>query len=213
MPDVAMGTPRAPRDVVVWRRLSRMWVLALLLPLLALGVYAMHEYPGAARGPQDPAAVAADALHTPSMRDVLVAQLERKPRDGRAWVLLARLEFAADRFAEAAADYERAVAASTKVAGDPAVWCEYADAFAMAQGGSLAGRPRELVVRALALNPAHPKALEMAGGVAFEAKDYTTAARYWRELLAQIPQATREHGELTVAIARADELATQVTRP
>ena len=211
MPDFAMGTRRTPRDVVVWRRLSRMWVLALLLPLLALGVYAMYGHPGAAHGPGKPAAVTGAA--PPTVRDVLVAHLEHNPRDGRAWVLLARLEFAADRFAEAAADYERAVAASTKVAGDPAVWCEYADALAMAQGGSLAGRPRDLVVRALTLNPAHPKALEMAGGGAFEAGDYTTAAKYWRELLAQIPQATREHGELTVAIARADDLATQVTRP
>jgi len=141
------------------------------------------------------------------MREVLVAQVTRDPRDGRAWVLLARLEFAADHFADAATAYEKAVAASPKVARDPAVWCEYADALAMAQGGSLAGRPRELVMRALALNPAHPKALEMAGGVAFEAQDYATAAGYWRELLAQIPQATRERGELVAAIERADGLA------
>jgi len=158
-----MRTPRAPDDGVVWGRLSRRWALALLLPSLALGVYAMAGYPGAARGPGESAAVARDVPRAPSVREVLVAQLERNPRDGRAWVLLARLDFAADRYAEAAADYEKAVAASTKVAGDPAVWCEYADALAMAQGGRLAGRPRELVMRALALNPAHPKALEMAG--------------------------------------------------
>jgi cytochrome c-type biogenesis protein CcmH/NrfG len=47
----------------------------------------------------------------------------------------------------------------------------------------------------------------MAGGAAFEARDYESAARYWRELLAQIPNATRERGELAAAIARADELA------
>ena len=47
----------------------------------------------------------------------------------------------------------------------------------------------------------------MAGGAAFEARDFDSAARYWRELLAQIPKATRERGELAAAIARADELA------
>jgi cytochrome c-type biogenesis protein CcmH len=62
-------------------------------------------------------------------------------------------------------------------------------------------------VHALALNPSHPKALEMAGGAAFEARDYGSAARYWRELLVQIPQATREREELVAAIARADVLA------
>ena len=174
------------------------------MPLLVLGAYAL-------RGPSEPVIGSGDAAavapRAPALRDILVAQLERNPRDGRAWVLLARLETAADRHAEAAADYAKAVAASTKVAADPAIWCEYADAVAMAQGGILAGQPRDLVMHALALDARHPKALEMAGGVAFEARDYAAAAKYWRELLAQIPGTTREHGELAIAIARADERA------
>ncbi len=193
-----------PRDAVVWNRLSRAWIAALLLPVLALGLYALRGPPETVSGQDDAAAIAPRA---PVLRDVLVAQLERNPRDGRAWVLLARLETTADRHAEAAADYAKAVAASTKVAADPAIWCEYADAVAMTQGGVLAGQPRDLVMHALALDAKHPKALEMAGGVAFEARDYAAAAKYWRELLAQIPGTTREHGELAIAIARADELA------
>jgi cytochrome c-type biogenesis protein CcmH len=202
--DAVLRTPRMPRDVVVWNRLSRRWIGALLLPVFALGAFALHGPPNAVSSPGNEAAVAPGP---PVLRDVLVAQLERNPRDGRAWVLLARLETVADRHAEAAADYAKAVAASTKVAADPAVWCEYADAVAMAQGGLLAGKPRDLVMHALALDARHPKALEMAGGVAFEERDYVAAAKYWRELLAQIPGATREHGELAIAIARADELA------
>ena len=77
----------------------------------------------------------------------------------------------------------------------------------MAQGGSLAGVPRDLIARALAINPAHPRALEMAGSAAYEARDYESAARYWRELLPQIPARTREHGELAAAIDRAEEFA------
>ena len=202
--DAALTPQHVPRDVVVWNRLSRAWIAALLLPVLALGAYALRVPPEPVRSPGNAAAAAPRA---PALRDVLVAQLERNPRDGRAWVLLARLETSADRHAEAAADYAKAVAASTKVAADPAVWCEYADAVAMAQGGLLAGQPRDLVMHALALDAKHPKALEMAGGVAFEAHDYAAAAKYWRELLAQIPGTTREHGELAIAIARADELA------
>jgi len=201
MSDAALSTSRLPREVVVWNRLSRAWIAALLLPVLAVGAYALRGAPDAVRSPGEAAAVA------PALRDALVAQLQRNPRDGRAWVLLARLETAADRHVEAAADYAKAVAASTKVAADPAVWCEYADAIAMTQGGLLAGQPRDLVMHALALDASHPKALEMAGGVAFEARDYAAAAKYWRELLAQIPETTREHEELAIAIARADELA------
>lgn len=204
MSDAALSTPRLPREVVVWNRLSRAWIAVLLLPVLALGAYALRGSPDPVRSPADAAVV---ATPVPALHDALVAQLQRNPRDGRAWVLLARLETAADRHAEAAADYAKAVAASAKVAADPAVWCEYADAIAMTQGGLLAGQPRDLVMHALALDAKHPKALEMAGGVAFEARDYAAAAKYWRELLAQIPGTTREHGELAIAIARADVLA------
>ncbi len=119
------------------------------------------------------------------------------------------MEFGADRFVQAAAAYDQAVAIDPKVAGDPAVWCEYADALAMAQDGTLAGKPRTLVMRALALNPAFPAALEMAGGAAFEAHDYPLAARYWRELLAQLPAQARARIELEAAIARADGLASR----
>ena len=204
MSNAALNTQHMPRDVVVWNRLSRAWIAALLLPVLALGAYALRMPSGPVRSLDD---AAVGAPRAPALRDVLVAELERNPRNGRAWVLLARLETSADRHAEAATDYAKAVAASTKVAADPAVWCEYADAVAMAQGGLLAGQPRDLVMHALTLDARHPKALEMAGGVAFEARDYAAAAKYWRELLAQIPDTTREHRELAIAIARADELA------
>jgi hypothetical protein len=45
----------------------------------------------------------------------------------------------------------------------PLVWCEYADALALAGDGRLAGKPRELIDHAPALNNSHPRALETAG--------------------------------------------------
>jgi cytochrome c-type biogenesis protein CcmH len=124
------------------------------------------------------------------------------PQDGRAWVLEARRHMEANRFGEAASAYEKGLAASRKVAGDPLVWCELADALGMAQGGSLAGRPAELVQKALTLGPTHPRALEMAGSAAVEARDYRRAILYWEQLLAQLPPGTGEHAELSAAIAR-----------
>jgi cytochrome c-type biogenesis protein CcmH len=160
------------------------------------------------------AAPTIDAGVGPTARDELARHLERSPRDGRAWVFLARLDFEAERYADAAAAYGRALAASPKVALDSGVWCEYADALGMAQGGTLAGRPREVVLHALAQNPAHPKALEMAGSAAFEAGEYASAAAYWRQLMAQIAEGVPARVELAAAIARADERALViVTQP
>jgi cytochrome c-type biogenesis protein CcmH len=185
----------------------RVGVPAILLAGLAVGLYALQHDSGRVRDRTDRTESASGQLPAPAVREQLAAEVARNPGNGRAWVLLARAEFETDRFAEAAAAYERALAVSPKVARDPAVWCEYADALGMAQGGSLAGAPRDLIARALAINPAHPKALEMAGSAAYEARDFALAATYWRELLAQIREGSREHGELAAAIARADELA------
>lgn len=146
-------------------------------------------------------------------RAALARYLERHPRDGRGWVLLAMAELDAGRWGEAAAAFEKAVAVSPKVAADPAVWCEWADALGMAQGGRLAGRPTELIERALALRPAHPKALEMAGSAAYERRDFKQAVAYWQRLLPQLSAGSPAHGELSAAIARAERLARTALPP
>jgi cytochrome c-type biogenesis protein CcmH len=186
--------------------------LAVALPVLAVALYAIFG---------DPAALLDDTTRTPSveaaspptpeaLRAQLVDHLRRKPGDARSWVLLARLDFEADRFADAAVAYARAIEGSPKVARDPDVWCEYADALGMAQGGSLAGKPRELIRHALTLDAGHAKALEMAGSAAFEDHQPLEAVRYWRQLLAKLPERSPERRELEIAIERAELLATSI---
>ncbi len=178
---------------------------AVAVPALAAALYAwLGDFRAVdARRTLD-AQAAIDTVPADLLREDLAANVARNPRDARSWILLARMDFASDRFADAAAAYANAVAANANAGRDPGVWCEYADALGMAQGGSLAGRPREIVAQALAQGPAHPKALEMAGSAAFEERDFAAAARHWRALLAQLPPESGEHRELAAAIARAD---------
>ena len=143
----------------------------------------------------------------PALIPQLEAHLARTPRDGRGWTILARLNFASDRFDAAAQAYEKALAASRKVAQDPQVWCELADAVAMGQGGSLKGRPRELIDKALALKGNHPRALEMAGSAAYEAREYDRALGYWTALLSQLEPQSLEHRDLQAAIERLRRLS------
>jgi cytochrome c-type biogenesis protein CcmH len=199
--DAADPAPAAaPRGVLI--------ALVVALPVLAFGLYALFGEPGALERTSTAELTANDpASGAPIRRDDLVRHLAHNARDGRGWVLLARIDFVADRFSGAAESYGKALAASPKIAADAGIWCEYADALGMAQGGVLAGLPREHVMRALALDPAHPKALEMAGSAAFEQREFASAARYWRTLLAQIPERSVEHRELSAAIVRADAFA------
>ncbi len=156
--------------------------------------------------PPDLAQAANSKTEAAALARRLSAHVEKRPRDARAWVILARLQFEMDHFDEAAQAYAKALALPSKVANDPAVWCEYADALGMTQQGKLAGRPRELIERALALKPNHPKALEMAGSAEYEKGDYAAAEAYWRQLLTALEPGSQQYKELSAAIARAEGL-------
>ena len=182
-------------------------VVAVALPLAAFGLYARFGNPGALLAPAGETSLMLRTADPAAQRAELDRQIARNPRDGRALVLLARLDMDENRFADAAKRYEQAVAAAPKVAADPAVWCEYADALGMTQGRSLAGKPTELIQRALALDAAHPRALEMAGSAAYEQRDYAAAVRWWSLLLAQLAPGTPPHDELSAALDRARQRA------
>lgn len=218
---VALATVvmRLRREPNAPRRQARVAALAiaLVVSLLALAVYLKVGRPEAPNPASEARQPAADAINSRSEADSLVHRLrlhlEKQPRDARGWVVLARLHADKDRFEEAAQAYARALAASHKVAADPAVWCEYADALGMAQGGNLAGRPREMIDRALALDPNHPKALEMAGSAEYAQGDYVSALRFWRPLLASMTPGSQAYNELAAAIARSERLAATALPP
>ncbi len=169
--------------------------VAALLPALAAAVYVAIGAPEAMQEAGAP------------MRVQLEARVAAAPGDARAWVLLARQRMEADQFESAALAYAKAIEASRKVATDPQVWAEYADALGMSQGGTLAGRPQEAIDRALALDPRHPKALELAGSAAYEARDFRAAHAHWSALLAQLPADSPQHDQLAAAVAKAERLA------
>jgi len=211
--DVLKEGPRTDLPRRRWPALA----LALALPALATGLYLSIGNP-ASLHPQDSVAATAPGARPmraelPERIARLEAQLAHAPADGRAWVMLARANFELDRFADAARAYERALGASRKVADDPQIWCELADALGMAQGGSLKGRPRELIDKALALNANHLQALEMAGSAEYEAGNYARALVHWEGLLAVMSAEARARRELEIAIARVRRLAASGGNP
>ena len=137
----------------------------------------------------------------------LVRYAQENPHDGRAWVLLAMAEKQRGQWTAAAAAFEHAMQFSPRSAADPALWCEWADALARAQGGSLEGRPSELIEQALALDGAHPRALDMAGRAAEGRGDHAGAVVYWQRLLPLLEPAGDARAQVSAAIERAQRLA------
>jgi cytochrome c-type biogenesis protein CcmH len=113
----------------------------------------------------------------------------------------------ARRYELAAAAFEHALEGKSKAVGDAGIWVEYAEARGMQQGGTLAGVPRELVDKALSLDPEHPQALDLAGSAAWEAGEFAIAATFWKRLLAQISEDSPRHVQLSGAIQRAEQRA------
>jgi cytochrome c-type biogenesis protein CcmH len=191
------------------RRLGRAGVaglLAALIPLAAFGLYLLWGTPQAV----DESA-GLDDSPTHSVAEYvarLETHLERHPRDARGWVLLARAQAASDRFEASVKAFEQAIAVSPdRVGKDAGVLAEYADALAMSQGGDLRGRPAAVIERALALQPRHPVALDLAGSLAYEEHRYADSVRYWSTLLEQLPAGSQKRRELTLAIERAGQRA------
>jgi len=204
------GTRNGPAAPVGWaRRRLVAWVIAAALPLLAAGLYFAVGMPSALNE-AEVAAPANDGRGDYIAR--LQTHLGRQPRDARGWVLLARAQAERDQFQQAASSSEQALAVSSKVAKDPGVLTEYADVLGMTQGGRLAGKPAELIAKALAIDPRHPAALEMAGSAAYAEGRYADSVRYWERLLAELPAGSTRHTELSAAIARAQQRAA-VTLP
>lgn len=133
----------------------------------------------------------------------LERHLKDEPRDGRAWVLLARARMQANEFDAAARAFTQAMQVSTRVARDPGVLCEAADALGMAQGGELAGRPSELIAAALAIDGRHPVALEMAGSAAIAQGRHAEAIQHWSLALERLPPDSLRQRELAAAIEAA----------
>lgn len=179
--------------------------LAVLIPAVAISLYLVTGNPDGIA----PSTTTAGAGHdiTPQqveqMIEKLAARLKKSPDDGEGWVVLGRSYAALDRFKESADAYAQAAA---RIPGNAQVLVDYADVLAMAQGRRLAGEPEKLVRRALEIDPDHPKALAMAGTIAFENKQYATAVAHWQKLAAALPPGSEIAGAVQGSIDEARAL-------
>jgi cytochrome c-type biogenesis protein CcmH len=181
---------------------------ALLVPAIAFGLYLAMGTPASVVAP--PAAARMDDAQMVTLVESLAAKVKERPDDVRGWSLLARSMAALGRFDEAAQAYEHLVAL---VPGDASLLADYADTLGMAQDRSLAGRPYELVKRALAIDPKNRKALALAATAAMDAGDYALSAQYWRALAAELPPGSEDEQQVAAVLDEVSAKAAAAGRP
>jgi cytochrome c-type biogenesis protein CcmH len=199
--------PGAKPVVATRRAWAPAVAVAILLPALAFGLYAVLGMPQAAdsqlmAGPGGGAAM--DDKQIVAMVERLALKVRERPDDAQGWALLARSMSALERFKESAEAYAHL---ARLVPNDAQVLADYADALGMAQGRNLEGKPTELVNQALRLDPRNPKALALAGTAALDRGDHARAAEHWRTLAAELPPDSEDAKEVQAILADIAERA------
>ncbi len=114
-----------------------------------------------------------------AMAQRLAAKQERNPDNAEGWALLAHTYVEIKQHKEAVAAFEKAV---NLIPTDPQLFADYADALAVTNNGQFDAKTSELVEQALKLDPNHPKALLLAGTIAFKQANYAKAINVWEQL-------------------------------
>ena len=196
------GTAASPR--------ARKLMIAMLATAIPIAVIGLYLIVGSPQGLNPQASTGDSAAHsiTPEqieqMVEKLAARMKNSPDDAEGWIMLGRSYAALDRFSESAAAYAQAAA---RLPGDAQLLVDYADVLGMSQGRRLSGEPEKLVQRALAIDPENPKALALAGTIAFEQQKYAMAVVHWQKLVDSLPAGSTFASAIQGSIAEAQALA------
>ncbi len=215
--DVADKSPDSKTSAAAAGR-TPVYAIAAGIPLIAVALYIQLGNRGAISGSAAP--VGRPTTQAPSVAGQppgqmtqqaieanvakLAARMEQNPGDVQGWIMLGRSYLNLEKYSEASSAFAKASALKPD---DADLLGDYAFALGMANGQRLQGQPLELINKALKLDPGNPKALELAGSAAFEAKNYSQAIDYWQKLLEKTPPNTELAQALTERIKEAKSLA------
>jgi len=159
-------------------------IVGIGVPLLAVLLYLQLGAPDFVDPPAAAQHQADSEMDMAALTQQLAKRLEQNPGDVQGWMLLGRSLVMQERYQEAAETYQRAL---ERAGEHPDLLIDYAEMLALQQG-SMRGKARELIERALRLDPDAQGALWLAGIAAFEEADYTAAISHWQNLQKQLPQ-------------------------
>lgn len=160
--------------------------VVLLLPIAAIGLYLLLGEPRAIDHVTVTAAPAGE--HGPSLEQAiagLIEKLAQTPDDLQGWLLLGRAYKTTQRFAEAREALKRAIDLAPE---NPDAMIEYAEAIALtSESRRIEGDARNLIEKAVAVDPTHQRGLWLLGVAEYQDGDYSAAITRWEQLKALLP--------------------------
>jgi cytochrome c-type biogenesis protein CcmH len=208
-----VATPQSKKKAATAAPISALntaYLLGFGLPLVAIILYSStyritHPAP-VSEPPSAESSVPPERTQAQIEANVakLAERLKSSPNDPQGWTMLARSYSSMEKYSDAANAYAKATELNPK---DADLWAEYAFVTGMAGGKSLAGKPTDLINRALKVDPENPKALQLAGSAAFQAKDYNKAIDYWQRVLKKVSPNSEVADTINARINEAKSLA------
>ena len=183
-------------------------ILLLVIPVFVISVYSFIGAPNSI----EKLVLVSDLKNTKSDSEKLVSveqmlkRVERRllddPNNSDDWLMLANSYVVLKRYPEAIRAFENLY----RLKGDdPSLLFRYADVLAMANSGIFAGKPSELIKKALQLDPQNTMGLWLAGLVAYEEGEVKKAINYWENVLPKLEIGSEEEKNIRKYIEFAKE--------
>jgi cytochrome c-type biogenesis protein CcmH len=186
------------------------YVLAIGIPVLAGSLYmTLGNYEAVNHSAEmavDPESLKLAEIN--KMVDGLAEKLKNKPDDAQGWLMLGRSYKVLNQFPKAVDAFANAY----RLLGDQAeVMLLYADALAYASDKNLAGKPTELIFKALTLEPDNLTALWLGGMAKAQQGDAASAIKLWKKLEALLPPGSDSQQEIQGLLAKIETEAPQAS--
>ena len=183
-------------------------ILLLVIPVFVISVYSFIGAPNSI----EKLVLVSDLKNSKDNSEKLVSveqmlnRIERRllddPNNSDDWLMLANSYVVLKRYPEAI----RALENLYRLKGDdPSLLFRYADVLAMANSGIFAGKPSELIKKALQLDPQNTMGLWLAGLVAYEEGEVKKAINYWENVLPKLEIGSEEEKNIRKYIEFAKE--------
>ena len=195
-----VSAPVLQTDSVVGR--STAVVITILVPILAVSIYNMLGSGKAGLHPEDARPQVQAEGHEGTLEEQvrkLQDHLQQNPDDAEGWGMLARSYYFLKQYGAAAETFARVSALQKD--SNAELLADYADALAMANGRNMAGRPYELVKKALEIEPRLQKALWLAGTATYQSENFEDTLGYWKRLLEIFPKGSENYLQMQKNIA------------
>jgi cytochrome c-type biogenesis protein CcmH len=177
------------------------YVVALGIPLLAGSLYFMlGNYQAVSHSAE--MSVGSETIKLAEINKMvagLAEKMKANPDDAQGWLILGQSYKALEQYPQAV----DALANAYRLLGEQAeVMLLYADALANINDKNLAGKPTELVNKALALEPDNSNALWLGGMAKAQQGDAPTAIKLWTKLSASLPAGSEPQQEIQNLITK-----------